>query len=229
MSILGKLEALFTEKPKESPAPETWPNEAEPGYYEDRSVGTYEMPPTAATEDKWAPTADQVVPGYRGVEEHGVPFDAAQEYIIPMDQATAEAREHDEKLSKDLNAETTAYEEPIPPLPVTVVDMPTPIARQSKLAVTSYTLAAGSDPFRIVAGNHQRDQVKIRVIDPTNIILVHPDKQAATTVGYPVNKDNELVLETTESVYGYAPPANSAPVTVYILEEYSVETHERTV
>lgn len=228
MSILGKLEALFTEKAKESPVPETWPNEEEPGYYEDRSVGTYEMPPTAATEDKWAPTADQVVPGYRGVEEHGVPYDAAQEYIIPMDQATAEAREHDEELSKDLNAETTAYEEPIPPLPVTVVEMPTPIARQSKLAVTSYTLDIGST-FRIVSANHQRDKVKIRVIDTQNTLFVHPDKQAATTVGYPVNFYNELELDTTEAVYAFCPANSTVPVVVYILEEYSVETHERTV
>lgn len=225
MSLIKDLEKLF-KAPVEVQPDTSYPNEAESGYYDDTSIAKYELPPTAVLDDKWAPTADKVVPGYRGVENHGVPFDSSDQYIVPMDQATADM--HEAAMKEAASSVEYAKETIVEPIPVTVVDMPEPAARQVKLGVTQYTIQPGVVQ-RIAPQSHRRTLLKITTIGAAGTYgFVHPDMQAVQTIGFPVTGGEYLDLTTTQEVYGFVPTGGAA-TTFCILEETVSFTHEHTV
>jgi hypothetical protein len=224
MTILDKIKALIEPVPDANPPEETWPDEKEPGYYDDTSVGTYQLPPTAVLDEHWSPTDDKELPGYRGVEHHGVPYDPAVNYIIPLPQDVADANEEVQKKA-EAEAVQVTEETILPVIPVNVVSMPEPIGRQNRLSVNSFALVGLGVPQRIAPASHRREQLLISVLDADKV-FIHTDQQAAQMNGYPVvagKGDVELV--TTDAVYAYAP----VNATVYVLETYSVEVDERTV
>lgn len=235
MGILDKLSALVHEPVEEQSSTDTWPKETEE-YWEDNSINKYELPPTAVLDDKWAPTADQVVPGYRGTEEHGVPYDASENYIVPLDQRTADANEAALRKAHEENL-TVTEEYTVQPIPVDVVSMPTPIARQNRLGINRFDLTkgdlAGGDPIRIAPQSHRREVIRMRLYSANDaIVTIHTDPQAVKSVGYPVSLlSGELELHTTEALYAYMPPVinGNNTTTLAVMEEFSVETDEQPV
>lgn len=224
--ILDKLKALVEPQAELNSVDESWPKEQAPGYYEDTSVGTYTMPATAVVDEQWESTADREMPGYRGVEEHGVPHNAVTGggYIIP---ASAEdmraAAEADQKAQSE--SVTVTEEQIMPVIPVNVVSMPEPIGRQNRLSINSFILTAAADPIRIAPASHRREQLMISVLG-ADVVQFHTDQMAAKTVGYPVTAGKgDVEIVTTDAVYAYS----TAGGTVYVLESYSVEVNEHTV
>ena len=225
MTILDKIKALVEPVPDASTADETWPKEETPGYYDDTSVGTYTMPATAVVDEQWEPTADREMPGYRGVEEHGVPYNAVSGggYLVPLPQEVADANE---KALQDADAQSVKVTEEtiMPVIPVNVVSMPEPIGRQNRLSINSFTLTAGATS-RIAPASHRREQLMISVLG-NDVVMIHTDQQAVGMNGYPITAGKgDVELVTTDAVYAYS----VAGGTVYVLESYSVEVNERTV
>lgn len=226
MTIIDKLKALVEPQAEPNSPDETWPKEETPGYYDDTSLGTYTMPPTAVVDEQWEPTADREMPGYRGVEEHGVPYNAASGggYLIPKTQEEMQAnREADEKAKAE--TVTVTEETILPVIPVNVVSMPEPIGRQNRLSINSFPITALADPIRIAPASHRREQLMISVLG-ADVIMFHTDQQAAKMNGYPVTAGKgDVEIVTTDAVYAYS----VAGGTVYVLESYSTEVNEHTV
>src|SRR3954466_283067 len=201
---------------KEPVAPdESWPKETV-DYYEDKSVPVIYEPPEGALLDAWAPTADLVVPGYRGVEEHGVPYDATNNYIIPVAQ-------EDAILPRDEQSVTIETHVPIDPIPVNVVSMPTPRGVEYNVAVSAYTIVAGADPIMISPKSYTRSKATYAVVG-TDTCFIGADKQQVRTVGFPITAAlGKMEVRSSEEIYAYTPTTNCI---VYVMEEFGVSTHE---
>lgn len=229
MSMLDKLKSLLEPVPDQNVSDQSYPQEADPEYYDDTSVGSYELPATAVLDDVWKPTADQVVPGYRGTEEHGVPYDATPMYIIPNDQATADAKEKAEHDALDAQSQEITHETIMDPIPVQVVEMPSPIGQENRLGINSYTLVRGAVAVRIAPKSHRRSKLLLSVIG-TDQVNIHTDQQAASTTGYPVTAaKGDVELSTTDPVYAYAPASLATDPILYVLAETTVHIDEHPV
>ena len=218
--IVDKLKALL--EPQPVPVEDrSWPDQQDPDYWVDDSIATYELPPVVQT--GWAPTDDKQMPGYRGVEEHGVAFDSTQQYLIPLPQDVADANEEQEAKEAAAAAVDVMEEHIIQPIPVDVISMPEPIGRQNRVAINSFLVPISGEAVRIAPASHTREDLKLTVLN-TDVVYVHTDAQAVKITGYPVTSGNsEVVLKTTDAVYAYA--LTGTP-TVYVLETHSVEVDE---
>ena len=224
--LIAKLKSLVEPQAEVTTTDESWPKEEVPGYYEDNSVGVYQMPATAVVDEQWEPTADREMPGYRGVEEHGVPYNAVSGggYLVPLPQEVADANEKAQREA-DAQAVDVTEETIMPVIPVNVVSMPEPIGRQNRLSINSFILTAAADPIRIAPASHRREQLMLSVLG-ADVVTIHTDQQAAKMNGYPITAGKgDVELVTTDAVYAYS----TAGGTVYVLESYSVEVNERTV
>lgn len=226
MTILDLLKSLVEPQPEATSVDQSWPNEETPNYYEDTSVGTYTMPPTAVVDEQWEPTADREMPGYRGVEEHGVPYNSVSGggYLVPLPQEVAEANKKADAEAAAKSVDVTE-ETIMPVIPVNVVSMPEPIGRQNRVSINSFILGAAAKPIRIAPASHRREQLMISVLG-ADVVMIHTDEQAAAMNGYPVvAAKGDVEIVTTDAVYAYS----TAGGTVYVLESYSVEVNEHTV
>lgn len=214
MGLLTELKHLFGDHDTVQPD-QSWPIETAE-YYVDDSINQYQLPPTAAMEDHWAPTADQVIP-YRGVEDHGVPYDATSNYVIPVAPDTTEpdtssVQEYTEVLTN--------------PIPVTVVEMPIPRGREYRVATAQWALVNAAEPTQVAPKSYRRNQVHLAVTG-TDVVWISTDKQQVKSQGFPVIAGMAMVnLDCTDAIYAYAPTANA---TLYVLEEYEVSTNEHPV
>lgn len=229
MTFLDSLKALFDAEPIPAQVA-SFPDESEPGYWDDKSnVGIVYEAPEGAMLDTWRPTADQVVPGYRGTEEHGVPYDAAQNYIVPnMEALNAPAEDNS-------TSDTVEYEERVPldPIPVNVVSLPSPVGVEKRLATNQYTVtkdpavAGGTPPItQIAPQSHTRELLWITVAG-TDVIQIGRDPQTARVNGFQVRAGlGNFPMDTTDAIYAYCP--NSAPqdATVYVMETVKVSVNE---
>lgn len=214
-----KFSDLFKPEP-ERVVDESWPQET-PEYYEDTSVGTYQMPPVQT--DQWAPTADQTIP-YRGVEEHGVPFDSSKLYIIPKKQSEESEGDNAEPTDVTIVTETN-----IDPIPVQVVELPLPLTSAKRMATANFTLTRSGDPIRLAPRRMQRQKLVIAVTG-SDTVMVSTDKQLARTQGFLITAGMGTVeLDITDDIYGYAPSTLAADPVVYVLEEFTSEADEHTV
>jgi hypothetical protein len=208
--LVGAAEPVETDQ--------SWPVETEE-YYEDTSVAVIYQPPEGALQDAWAPTADQVVPGYRGVEEHGVPYNASNNYVIPI--AQADTIVSDEQASIDIEDQVQ-----IDPVRVSVVDMPTPRGRENKVSTSSLTITRGTT-VTIAPKSYRRSKLII-VVTGTDTVMISSDKQGAATQGFLVTSAlGKFDIDTTQEIFAYAPTTLATDPVVYVLAltESSVDEH----
>ena len=195
---------------------DSWPVETSE-YYEDVSVNNYYMPPVQT--DQWAPTADQTIP-YRGVEEHGVPYNATNAFVVPIAQGDAEPDEP----SVDYEVQTT-----IDPIPVNVVSMPLPHNRENRLATSQWTVVRGADPIRVAGQRLNRTRLVVTCVG-LDQVLFSTDKQYTKNGGMIVAAvSGAFTINSSDDIWAYAPTSLATDPILYVMEEYSVETNERPV
>jgi len=218
MNLLEILKDLVTPEPQAVAEDESFPDENAPGYYLDTSV--QQIVVDAAPKDVWAPTVDQSIP-YRGVEEHGVPFDSSGIFIAPTPQAEVLQREHDDKTKEDDDGPDVDLT-PIDPIPVTVVEMPASLERSMRVATSQFHLDQNY-VAQLAPQRQQRTKLVLTSLNGTVLFATYRDGILQT--GFPIPlAGTVLELDVTQAVYA----VNTAvPVdTVYVLEEFPVSTNE---
>lgn len=220
MGLFDTLKELITKTDSRSEPDSSWPQDDVPEYYSDVSIQSYVVP--ALPVDQWAPTIDQNIP-FRGVEEHGVPFNSAAMNITPTPQAEAEAHEKDHPLPES----AIISEHLVDPIPVVVVETPEPITRSIKLITTTFlidTTTPGTQPVLIAPRKLSRQKLWIRVSGQT--INIGPDQTTVVQLGFPISPTLPSdALDTTEPLYAI-PTANGA-TTIFVMEEYVVDAEGR--
>ena len=196
----------------------SWPVETT-GYYEDTSVPVIYSPPIGALQDEWAPTFDQVVPGYRGTEEHGVPFNTDSTYVDPG-----------ESLPENTDTPSpvdTVHQEPMDPIPVNVVSMPLPHGKEQRLTTSSFVIQASAQPIRFVPKSLVRTRL-ILTVASSDVVNISTDSQQAISQGFPVTQWSHFELYTSQALWAYN-PSPSVDVTIYVIEEYPVSVNEHPI
>lgn len=223
MSIIDKVAELFTEHDEPVNKDQSYPVETAE-YWDDTSVGAtvYQPPVNGAdtTNTRYKPTADKILPGYRGVEEHGVPFNASQNFIVPQAPDLTPVKDPIEQVSES---------ELILPIAVTVVDMPTPVGRESKVSTTRILLTFNATlptAVQIAPKSLRREIVRLAVTG-ADVVWVSTNPQNAVSNGFPITAAMGIVtLHCTDPLYGLAVTADS---TICVMEEYTVSAHEPAV
>lgn len=220
MGLFDTLKELITRTDSRSEPDSSWPQDDVPEYYSDVSIQSYVVP--ALPPDQWAPTIDQNIP-FRGVEEHGVPFNSAAMNITPTPQAEAEVREKNHPLPEP----SIISEHLVDPIPVVVVETPEPITRSIKLVTTTFlidTTVVGTQPVLIAPRKLSRQKLWVRVSGQS--INIGPDQTTVVQLGFPISPTLPSdTLDTTEPLY--AIPTTNGATTIFVMEEYVVDAEGR--
>lgn len=221
MSFLDKLLGQTVPIQKD----ESFPVETEE-YWEDNSAATIYNPPTNGADEHWQPTADQVLPGYRGTQHHGVPYDAGVNYTIPQIPNT-DAVDPD-ATDKDVDVLTETVMEPIP---VVVLDMPVPVAVEKRVATGQFSIpfvaAPGIQTATLIAQKSRRRSKLTIAVTGADVVWISSDPQDCISNGFCISAAlGKVELEVTDQVWAYAPTSTSK---VFVLEEYSTSNHEHSV
>lgn len=222
MTFLSDIKKLFEAEPVVKPD-ESFPNESEPGYWEDKSAtGIVYEPPVP--NGGWAPTDDQVLPGYRGVEEHGVPYDAAVNYVVPNSEALNEPSSGDD----DDDNEGVEYDTvtPLAPIAVNVVSMPEPVGVEKRIATNQIPITKGT-VVQIAPQSHSRTSLWI-AITGNDVAYIARDPQAAQVNGFQVRAGlGNFSIDTTDALYAWVPASAAQDALVYTMENYDVSVNQR--
>lgn len=198
----------------------SWPVET-PEYYEDTSVPVIYSPPDGVFQDAWAPTADQVVPGYRGIEEHGVAYNASNNYVIPIAQ-------EDVVLDPEDSSVDVTNQVQLDPVRVEVVKMPTPRGRENTMSTAQILVTKGTT-LMVAPKSYRRNRLIISVIG-TDVVWISTDKQSASNQGFPITAAlGKFDIDTTSEIYAFAPTTNAQDPTVYTLAQEERDVSERPV
>jgi LysM repeat protein len=212
MGILKDIEGLFKSAPEATPNGE-WPNENTPGYYQDDSVG--ENVVAGVTTEQWQPTYPQNIP-YRGTEDHGVPFDASNYQIVPS--AIGQADVKPEPLMEIVEVQ------PLSPIPVTVVEMPTSDNLSKRVATTQWTVASTDAlAVKIVARHLQRTRTRVWCKNGTVLFGSTPSQVTLPVLGAAM-PTTPFEINTTESLWAIG---TGAADTIYVFEEYDSIANEK--
>lgn len=217
-SIVDIVKDLFTEDEPKKNADQGFPIETEE-YWQDTSVGTtvYQPPVNGA---EYKPTDDKVLPGYRGIEEHGVPFDATVNYLIPQAPIETQPDKPEEMVAESVLVE---------PIAVTVVDMPIPVGRESRISTNRILLTFNATlpaPVQIAPKSLKREIVRLCVTG-ADVVWVSTTPQGAVSNGFPIVAGMGIVtMHSTDPLYAFAPTADS---TICVMEEFTVSARESAV
>jgi hypothetical protein len=238
MGLLEVLTKMLTPQPPIEPPSSEWPREDDPNYYNDTSVNHYYEPPISR--EQWTPTIDKNVP-YRGVEQHGVPFNASAMNVIPIPQIDTDSSDNAPPDNVDIGEETL-----VKPIAVSVVHTAEPVGRLYKVSTSTWLIDPGTItciapkkqtrikltvfvPFGGTPGGLLPTGPTINTAVPTLWINANRE-QVSTAQGFPLTGySGVLELQTTEPLYAYCPSTAGAAAMINIMEEYVVSTDDDTV
>lgn len=221
MTLLDDLKKLFVPTPDVVPN-ESFPDESAPGYWEDKSATGFVYEPPVPN-GGWLPTEDQKLPGYRGTEEHGVPFDASVNYVVPDSEALNEPSTGEDDESDDLTYEPVT---PLPPIPVNVVSLPEPVGVEKRIATNQFLITKGTT-VQIAPQSHARTTLWLNVPGNDSMFIAR-DPQAAQFNGFQIRASlGNFTIDTTDAVYAFVPATAVADVTVYTMENFDVTVNQR--
>lgn len=220
MTLLDAIKELFQPEPTVTPDV-SYPDESEPGYWDakDATGIVYEAP---VPNGGWAPTDDLQQPGYRGVQDHGVPYDAGINYIVPDMEALNATSPGDEDESTSVEYETETL---VAPIPVNVVSLPEPVGVEKRIATNQIIIVKGTT-VQIAPQSHARTSLWLNVSgnDP---VYIARDPQAAQINGFQLRTGlGNFAIDTTDPVYGFVPAASPTDVTVYTMENFDVSVNQ---
>lgn len=221
--IIDSLKALVkTDVPVAAPV-EEYPIEQAPGYWVDNSQSNgepaYVVPSHITTPDTFRPTVEHNVP-YRGVVDHGVETDEPSILVGPMPQELAEERRAAAVKEARANEREEIF---IAPIPVTVVDMPTPTATDNRMATAAFEVG-NAVPVQIAPRRQQRNKLTIATAAGAVILIGDTSEVLIGGQGYSIPAGGQYETKTTGDVWALMTVAG--PTTVRTIEEFSVRVGE---
>lgn len=139
---------------------------------------------------------------YRGMDTHGVPVEAQP--WIPRD-ADAQSWEGQEQVyDPDVV--------PIQPIPVIIVEE----SQREIRAWRATRMYADATPRLIVGRDSRRMRVRIRNLNtsPGDSVFIGDSSNVTNISGYPIPAATDLVIDTEEEVYAYAPTGSDIAVLI---------------
>jgi len=225
MGLIADLKKLIEKESTNGPD-ESWPNEQAVGYWEDTSIEDLPNTNVGVTTEQWSPTYQQNIP-YRGVEDHGVPVDGSK-FLVAPDPIRLGQPELPANIPEKVDTKPT-----IDPIPVTVVEMPTPTDLQKRVETAQYSNITNTmaSAVKVVSRHTQRTRVRLACQNGTVVIGVTDSIAGLQQMGWPLatmtNNPEGVDLNTTQSIWAYG--TSGTADTVYVLEEYDSQAHEKNV